>query len=193
MNLALGSTHTLTVKYPPNIQVVVSPFDVGYMKLWPFIYWSTTVDAVLSCRKSHLGFRFAKETNVTNVFPYRQAITSTTLASDPCRYSAHGLWNNGSIFIYFFHLQGTIHRQGYSPVISPHRQWLPDTRAPCKRCCHPSIYVQYRHTHKSMRTDAAHGWTRTHKSNLSLNQIPSFCFSDSKAGWGSSIGSSVHW
>lgn len=55
------------------------------------IYWSTTVEAVLSCKKNHLGFSFSNETNVTNMFPYRQAIISNTLASDPYRYSAHGL------------------------------------------------------------------------------------------------------
>lgn len=146
---------------------------------------------------SHLGFHFASETKVTNVFHYRQAITSSALASDPCRYSAHGLWNNGSIFIYFFHLQGTIHCQSYSPVNSAHRQWLPDIRAPCKRCCHPSISVQYRHTHTKVcaRTNThkhvgtwTHKYARAHKSNLALNQIPSFCFSDSEEGEGVVLG-----
>lgn len=42
-------------------------------------------------KKSYLGFHFAKKKNVTNGFPFRQAIMSGALASYPCRYSAHGL------------------------------------------------------------------------------------------------------
>lgn len=132
---------------------------------------------------------------MTNVFPYGQAITSGALASDPCRYSAHGLWNNGSTFIYFFHLRGTIHRPDHSPVISPHRQWLPDTRAPCKGCRHSSISARCEHTDKSVcgdkhtvATKHTTAWIlahkHAHKSNLCLNQIPSFWFADVKQGEG---------
>lgn len=101
----------------------------------------------------------------------------STLDPDPCRYSAHGRRNNECRFIYFFHRRGAIHRQGYPPVISPRRQWLPDTSAPRKRCRHLSISSGWGRTHGTRRR--THTLTRT---NLicPLNQIPSFCFSDSR-------------
>lgn len=94
----------------------------------------------------------------------------------------------------FFRLWSAIHRQGYSPVIIRRRQWLPDTRAPCKRCCHPSISIQCERTHKKNAVHGQHtvGQIRAHKSNLSQNRIPSFCFPDSKVRWGSGIGWNVH-
>lgn len=91
-------------------------------------------------------------------------------------------------YFIFVHLQGIIHRQGYSPVILPHRQWLPDIRAPCKGCCHPSISVQYTHKNHHKHVDTwTNKYAHIHTNNLPLNQILSFCFSDSKGGWGSGI------
>lgn len=88
----------------------------------------------------------------------------STLEPDPCRYATHGLRNNESLFIYFFHRQGAIHRQGYAPVISLRRQWLPDTSAPCKRCRHLTTSSGWGCTHETRRHARAH----VHKSNLIL-------------------------
>lgn len=112
-------------------------------------------------------------------FPYRRAIMRSTLEPDPCRYAAHGLRNNESLFIYFFHLQSVIHRQGYAPVISLRRQWLPDTSAPCKRCRHLAISAGWGRTHETRRRGRAH----VHKSNLSPESNPIlFVFHTVRAG-----------
>lgn len=87
-----------------------------------------------------------------------------------------------SAFLFiFFHLRGAIHRQGYPPVISLHRQWLPDTSAPCKRCRHLSISSGWGHT----RMKRAHA----HKSNLSPESNPILLFfrqswRESECCWG---------
>lgn len=90
-----GHISTLTVN--ADIKVVLSPFDVSYMKVFSNKKKKQNQYSIL---KSHLSF--INKTNVTNVFPHRRAITRGTLAWDPRRYSALGLWNNGPIFIYLF-------------------------------------------------------------------------------------------
>lgn len=111
-------------------------------------------------------------------FPIDRLLRGVVWPSDSRRYSAQGLYNNGSIFIYFFQLWGTIHCRGFSPVTQAHRQWLPDIRAPCKRCCHPSVSVRNTNPHKQSQQTYGGVNTETHKSNLDLNQILSLCFSE---------------
>lgn len=116
-------------------------------------------------------------------FPYRRAIMRNTLEPDPYRYAAHGLRNNESL-LFFFHLQGAIHRQGYAPVISLRQQWLPDTSAPCKRCAISRSPVD-----EAACMKCVDGPTRTCTNLICpVNQIPSFCFSDGRSRRASAAG-----
>lgn len=67
----------------------------------------------------------------------------------------------------------------YSPVIPARRQWLPDTRAPCKRSLCSTCTQRY-----ILCTLANTVFTNKHlhTSNMhtSLSHIQTFCFSDSK-------------